>query len=637
MRSRYTLSRMAPLLVLTTVFAVSPGVASAQDDVAVLAVSPPDEDSQPLEEARPAGLAYEVTFTGLDGTDLADLLSQTSSLVGLKDDPPPSLLSLERRAADDRERLLTALRSAGYYDSAVVMEIDQKRTPLVVTVAVTPGPAYQYQTISITSTTGTPLPGGPYSGSDFGLVEGATALAPPVADAQGAILRRLIDAGHPFATMAERRAVVDHNIRKMDVTFVIEPGPLVRLGATRIDGLEDINENLIRGRLPFKEGDVYNPAMMDQAREQIAQLGAFDSVRVRLADEPGPDGVTPVVVTVDERLARYIGASVNYSTADGAGVKTYWGHRNLFGGAEQLRLGLEVDRLAGGSSGKVKGGTTDLPDLRFSANFRKPDFLAYRQTLVLNFEVVADEPPAYQRVATIASVELERMFTDHLTVSYGVRAERGRVRTNARTYQTALVGVPLGIAWDGSNNLMNPTSGMRLSAKVTPWFPAGGDTTVPFTSVQLNGSAYYDVVGDQRYVLAGRVGLGATFGGTMSTVPPDRRFFAGGGGSVRGYGFQKAGPRDVFGDPTGGRALFEVGAEMRIKVTDTIGVVPFVDAASVYDRSFPDFSVPFKVGAGLGMRYYTGFGPLRVDVGVPLNPEKDDDRWQLYLSLGQAF
>lgn len=630
-----------PPLFLATLLLLGPGVDGRAQEGAPPAEPAADSVAPPaVEEPPQARIPYEVEVTGVEDDALRDTLNAASSLVELKGDPPPSIIGLERRAETDRERLQAALRSAGYYDARLDIRVDGAVQPAKVVVAVTPGPRYSFKTITVQGVAiagagGAALPVDA-TGDGLGLIAGEPALAQKVVDAEGELLGRLGRKGYAFAKVADRRVVVDHSDRTMDVTYTIAPGPQVRYGVTRIEGLDQVDEALVRGRLGVTEGSVHDPATLDRARQDIAKLEVFDTVRVRLAEEPGPDGVTPVIVTVAERKRRFIGAGVNYSTQDGVGAQAYWGHRNLFGGAEQLRVGVEVGRVAGSSGGTSSKGN-DLPDLRFSVNFKKPDFLAVKQSLVLNFQVVSDQPPAYSRVATVLTGSLERQINDRLTVTYGVSGERGRVETEERTYQTSYIGVPLGVAWNGADDLLNPTKGERASLQVTPWFPAGGDAKSPFTAIQVNGSYYYDLAKDGRYVAAGRVGVGSIVGASLSEISPDHRFYAGGGGSVRGYGFQKAGPRDRFDDPSGGRSLLEMGAELRIKVTDSIGVVPFVDAGTVYDSAIPDFSQPLRIGAGVGARYYTDFGPLRVDVGVPLNAPSGDARWQLYLSLGQAF
>ncbi|HYD65998.1 autotransporter assembly complex family protein [Azospirillum sp.] len=623
-RHRRSARRLAPLAAALMLAWVP---VAAQDQ-------PAPEQPPPAETDGPV-VPYEVELTGVEDGGLSDLLRGTSSLFTLKENPPPSLLGLERRAEADRERLQTALRSAGHYDAELDVRVDGAAQPARVTIAVQPGPAYRFKTVTIATADGSPVPGGPVDPGELGLTAGETARAPAVVDAQSRLIAEMAKRGYAFAKVPDRRAVVDHSDRRMDVTYTLDPGPITRFGEAGIEGLEGVDADLIRGRLPWRPGQLYDPALVDRARTDIAKLDVFETVRVALAPEPGPDGVTPVTVVVAERKRHFIGAGVTYSTSEGFGAQAYWGHRNLFGGAERLRIGAEIGRLSAQSAGSNALETTDL---RFNVLFRKPDFLAVKQSLVLGWAVVSEQPPAYDRVGTVLSALLEREVSDQLTVSYGVSWDRSKEETTDRSYQSSLIGVPLTLNYNGSNDLLNPTSGFRIGVQATPWIPAGGkEAERQFLSTTVSGTVYHDIAGDGRYVAAARAQVGGIVGAGLAAIPPSKRFYAGGGGSVRGYAFQKVGPRDRAGDPIGGRSLFETGIELRIKVTDTIGVVPFVDAGAVYDRAFPDFSQPLRVGAGIGLRYYTDFGPLRVDVGFPLNRERDDSTWQLYLSLGQAF
>ncbi len=159
---------------------------------------------------------------------------------------------------------------------------------------------------------------------------------------------------------------------------------------------------------------------------------------------------------------------------------------------------------------------------------------------------------------------------------------------------------------------------------------------VPFVKFRGEGSAYYSLDTDGRFVLAGRTVAGSIVGADLAEIPADRRFYAGGGGSVRGYAYQGIGPRDARGQPTGGLSLLEGSVEMRFAVTEKFGIVPFVDAGTVSTKAFPDFS-EVRAGAGVGIRYLTPFGPLRVDAAVPLNPGPGDPDFGIYAGIGQAF
>jgi translocation and assembly module TamA len=572
---------------------------------------------------------YEVTLTGVEDGSLRDLLQGTATLFRLNEEPPPSPVGLRRRADADRERIQTALRSVGYYDGKVEIEVDTSVEPAKVNVAVTTGPAYTFNRITVAGAGGVALQGAPITAADLGIQVGETALAAKVVDAENRAINRLSERGFAFAHIAERKAVVDHETRTMDVTYIIDPGPLTRYGDVRVQGLDDVTEQLVRNRIPWKPGEEYHPKDIEDARLAISNLGTFSSVRVGLDREPGPDGVTPVTVTVAERPRRVIGAGFSYSTEDGLATNAYWQHRNLFGGAEQLRLSAILGRI----------GENDPKDIeaRLNANFRKPDFLTLNQSLILDAALIRERPDAYDRDAVVLSALLERKLSDALTVSGGVSLEQSSVTDNLEgTTDSTLFGVPLHVVYDGSNDLLNPTRGFRSDLLVTPYKQIGGQGSI-FTIARLTNSAYYDFAGDGRFVAAGRFSLGTVFGSSTADIPADKRFYAGGGGSIRGYGYQDVGPRNAAGEPTGGRSLIEVGAEMRVKVTDTIGIVPFIDGGNVYDAPTLDFSEQLRWGAGIGVRYYTGFGPLRVDVAVPLNKRPEDASWQLYISIGQAF
>lgn len=625
--------RASPWIVTAVAAALALPVLVLADDEGIPApAATPAPAGESSDEPPEPAASYTVTLTGVADDGLRGVLEQSSALFSLKDSPPPSLIGLERRADTDRERLGAALRSAGYYDARLAIAIDRATTPLAVTLTVDTGPIYRFKTLTLETANGAPLPGPAITADSLGLPPGEEARGPAVVAAQTRLTDGLVAAGYAFAKVTDRRVVVDHSDRTMDVTFIVDPGPLVRFGPVTVEGVKDVDPALIRGRIPWKEGDVYDPARVTAARTDIAKLETFEMVRVALADQPGPDGVTPVTVMVSERKQHFIGAGVTYTTADGFGLNGYWGHRNLFGGAEQLRLSVDIARL---SARSASSGGLDKTDFTFGATFRKPDFLTPHQSLVLSFTAVTDNPPAYGRDAVILSGVVERVLSERLSVSAGLTAERARLTVTDGEVQSALFGVPLAAKYDASNDLLNPTEGYRITGSLTPWFPMGGDTQSSFVEARATGSAYWGL--SDAAVLAGRLSLGSITGAGLSAIPPHRRFYAGGGGSVRGFAFQKAGPRDSADKPTGGRSLAEAGVELRYKITDTIGVVPFVDAGGVYDSAFPDFSTPFRVGAGLGVRYYTPFGPLRVDVGFPLNPQSGDARWQLYLSLGQAF
>lgn len=599
---------------------------------AVLAQDPP---AAPNHAAQTAATAYAVVFddAGLDG-ETADLLRRASNLTALADQPPETAAGLDRRIAADKARLESALRSQGYYAAAVGISADMAAKPIALRISAAPGPRYKF---GATRLEWAPAP----AESDLAevaakaakLPDGDPALAAKVLAAQEELLAALRAAGYPFAAV-DRQAVVDHDRKIMETSFVARPGPAARFGATTLAGDSGVADGLILGRIPWREGDRYRPDLLDKARKDVAALGTFDGVAAIPDLSQGAAGVVPVTVRAEPRLRRFIGASALYSSDEGFGVRAWWGHRNLFGGAERLRVDFATARLG---TSTVKAGGLDKTDFQLGAQLEVPDFLVRGQNLQLYFRAVSENPAAYTRRGQLAGVGLERRFSERLTGKLAVEQDASFVETNTTDYRVALVGVTGAAAWDSSDNPLDPTRGYRLTAELGAWTPFAGSGAKAFGLASVEGRAYHDLFGDGDAVLAGRLGLASLTAQKLSDVPPHRRLYAGGGASVRGYAAQMAGPRDALGDPTGGLSRIDAGAEVRVKVAESIGVTPFIDAALVGDSSLGGFDDGVRAGAGLGVRYYTDFGPLRADLAFPFGRESNDSLLQLYISFGQAF
>ncbi|MEM9682575.1 MAG: BamA/TamA family outer membrane protein, partial [Pseudomonadota bacterium] len=366
--------------------------------------------------------------------------------------------------------------------------------------------------------------------------------------------------------------------------------------------------------------DAFDQRKLNAARTALNRTGLFSSVRITMAESVNPDGTLPVTMTVAESPHRTIGAGVRYSTDIGPGGDVYWEHRNILGRNEQLRLtvtGAQIEQI-----GRV--------------NFRKPAFLEREQALLASGEIANRNTDAFDQQTIGGTVSLERPLFEEWRGSAGVSASYDILEDNDGKERVKLFGLPLTAMRSTADDPLNPTRGTVLDLSATPYTGASSKA-LHFLRMSAGGSAYYSIDRKSRFILAGRTRVGSIVGESASDVPADKRFYAGGGGSVRGYEFQKVGPLDSDGDPIGGRSLFEVSGELRIRLFDQFGIVPFVDGGTVTEQSFPSFDERFLWAAGLGLRYYTGFGPLRLDVAFPINGREEDDFFQFYVSFGQAF
>ena len=591
----------------------------------------------PPEAEEEARLRYEVTFPETGDEALDSALRRASRLEQLRESVPVDADGLIARALNETSAIRDALRSEGYYDGSgtvtlagaapdapgLSQRLAASPEPIPVVVTVRPGPQYRMAPVTLLAQPpGTPL-------ADAGTVEleaGSPARAQPVVDAQGALLENLRNSGHPSPEVT-RRVIVDHDTRLMEVTFRVTPGPVANFAMPEVTGQQRVDDRLLSNVVRPMEGQLYSRDRIDRTRRDLMGLGVFSTVRARAAERLDETGALPVTYTVVERPRRAIGFGAAYETRYGPTFSTFWEHRNLFGGAERLRIEGEINRLGTGGGTSNAGG-------RLGANLRDPWFMGVNQTLIYDIAVLRERLDAYDRDAFTAAITLERPLTDHLTLSAGPLGEISRVTQDDVTTNYQLLGAMGQLRWDNVDNQLNPTRGFRAAGLVSPIY--NFTDSAMFTRLRAQASTYIDFTGDGGSILALRGVVGSIVGATQNSVPQDKRFYAGGGGSVRGYAFQSIGPRTRNNEPRGGLSLVEGSIELRQRISGPIGMAAFVDAGSVGTDPTPEFS-NVKVGAGVGVRYLTPIGPLRADIAVPLNRESGDDAFGLYIGIGQAF
>ncbi len=355
-------------------------------------------------------------------------------------------------------------------------------------------------------------------------------------------------------------------------------------------------------------------------------------MRVRAAERLAGQSQLPVTFEVQERPLHVVNLSAGWSTDLGATAGVSWTDRNLFGNAERLTLSATASNL---------GGTASVqPGYNIGAELAFPDLGSRGQTLRLSVVALRQFLQAYDQTAFKAGIGVERPLFDGWIGSIGTSYEREQITQEFVTREYTLFGLPIGLRRDASNSLLDPTQGWRVAANITPTLPVGAGSS-KFLIAQIAGSTYLDLADfgladPGRSVLALRGLAGGISGATVFEVPADQRFYAGGSNTVRGFRYQSIGPQFADGNPTGGTSVSAGSVEFRQRFGDSLGAVMFVDAGQVGTNSNP-FSGQMRMGVGVGARYYTIIGPVRVDVAVPVNREPGGDSFELYLGLGQAF
>ncbi len=602
-----------------------------------LGVAWPDLSVRDPLEVAPAGIdvstgedpRYSVALEGV--ADLPQVRERFDGLSVLRreDGKPANAAQIDRRARDDVDLLDTILRSEGYYDATVLTDVRPSSTEgrLLVTLTATPGPRYKFSDVTING-----LPAA--SSTDYKAAYGVMADKPVVAEeviaGQSSLTEKLMRTGYPFAKVGEPAVVVDHETRNAQLDLDVTTGLKRNFGAIRLNGGKPpFNAKHAEVIARWSPGDLYDQYLVDDFKRAVVATGLVSQVRVNPVEGSAP-GTVDLDTTLDPAPFRTVAGEVGYGTGEGARVEASWQHRNLIQpeGAVTFR------------------GVAGTREQLFGATLRMGNF--GRRDQVLNARVLAshDSLAAYDATSFELAGSLERQTTiiwqkpwayslgAELIASAERNVDPARGALVSRTFFIA--ALPLTLAYDGSDSLLDPTRGYRLAGRVSPEASIQG-RAFGYVRAQLDGS-YYQPLG-AKLVIAGRVRIGVTAGASRDSIAPSRLYYAGGGGSVRGYGYQLIGPRNALDQPIGGRSLAEFSIEARVRLPffgGNFGVVPFIDAGNIYASSYPTFQ-GLRIGAGAGLRYYSNFGPIRIDVGTPLGRRPGESPIAVQVSLGQAF
>jgi translocation and assembly module TamA len=569
--------------------------------------------------------AYRVELSGDMNAELREVLLFVSETLALQDRPPPTPEMLERRARADIPLMQRALRSEGYYDGQVQVHVDHDVAPPLVLFQVQTGPAYVLHAVHFDD----PKPKQEHdfpapSPATVNLILGQRAQAPKIEQGIARLRDHLREYGHPFATVGLGEIIVDHKTRSMTVHYTFDPGPRVFFGPVLIQGRERASTDYILGKVPWVEGQPFRASLLDTLRTRLMRGGLFTMVKVSHPDKFQPDTFfneqqLPVTITVVERVPRTIKAGLTYETDTGLGTVLDWEHRNLFGDAQHLytRLILAEKKQM------------------FSSGYRMANFLAQGQSLEFSGEIGQQETDVFDEKGLAVGVAIVRQLNLAWTASLGARYRFSETTQFGETQTYGLFSVPGELVWDKRDDVLNPTQGWRAFIKAEPYI----DTLEPGTRFfKLSGglSTYVSMLPEDRLVLAARGSLGSIMGETVRNLPPDERFYAGGGGSIRGYAYQSIGPEEN-GRVVGGRSMVESSLELRLRLKNNFGLVAFLDGGQVFPESRLQWRDDFFWGAGLGVRYFMDFAPIRLDVAFPLNKRDKDSAFQVYISIGQAF
>ncbi len=571
--------------------------------------------------AQANGFNVSVRIDGVPKGELLDTLIASSSSMAEGGGKQEEIGRVMARARDDKGLFEKILRSYGYYRPRVQIRVGKGSgaDQIELFFSIIPGPLYRLEEVTFIWNVAHPIPQGV---SLKGVHPGQGVNAGKIIGAEEALINELHEKGYPFAKALPREVTIDHASRAGVLIYRVDQGPSATFGETTFVGIEGIDPVYLSHRIPWRQGEPVRLSALEEFRKRLEATSLFSRVKVGHKEAPDETGHLAVTATTLQRATRTISAGVYYRSDDKLGAKAGWEHRNFTGHADRLRFRADVSAL------RREG----------SFDYRLPEFYDERLSLNLN-GIAADESTiAYTSRYQDGSVSIDVRVIPWLTVGIGGGGRRGETTTKATGKAfNYLLGYGIAFATiDQTDVPLDPAWGLRMNGWAEPYYgESEGD--ISFLKARGDGELFVTYAPDGwSATLALRGELGALFGADFDRVPPDLRYYAGGAGSIRGYPYQSVGP-ELNDIPTGGRSVLAGSVEGRFRFGPAWGAVLFLDGGAAYKGETPDYETAPLFGAGIGVRYTTGFGPVRVDIAVPLSRRESDPPFQVYVGLGQAF
>jgi len=581
-----------------------------------------------------AATAQDVSLNAPGADDSLLTLLKDASLsrsVGDEEDPQPQDYVAAARA--DYRRLLTALYAAGYYSGTISIKVNGTEAanlaPLAapkqidtIDIAVVPGPLFTFGVASVAPLApGTELPEGFATGED--------AKADVIRQASSNARTAWRNQGYAKVEAAGQQIVARHNDNELDASVTIAPGPKLTFGALTVTGNDKVRTSAITRIAGLPTGEVYDPEELTESARRLRETGAFDSVALTEADDIGPNDTLPITVAIAESKPRRIGVGLEYSTVEGIRTSAYWMHRNFFGGAENLRFDAEVAGIGGGTGGI---------DYSLSTALKIPAIYGPDTDLTATAEISREDEPDYLIDSASTEVLVSRLITKDLEIEGGFGLLTAKEVTDLGTRNYTLLTAPLSVTYDKRDSETNAKNGYYIKATGTPFLSVAGGSSG--ARGYLDGRGYYSFGTDDHFTIAARGQVGTLIGTDEADAPADYLFYSGGSGTVRGEGYKSLGlDQTVDGETitTGGTSFAGAQLEARVGITDAISVVGFYDYGYVGGSATPLTDGADQSGVGLGVRYDTGIGPIRLDVGTPASGDDQFKSVEVYIGIGQAF
>jgi translocation and assembly module TamA len=564
------------------------------------------------------GSAYQVCFEGNVSLEIKDAIESISQLLNEKSHPPPTFFTLKKRAESDKKTVIQLLHAFGFYEADVSLIFLGEFPDTTIRLQIFPGIQYCFGPPAIVNEENMSME---FCLSNLSLKGGLPARSDVILESEEKIFETLAANGFPLARILKREVVVDQDSKLVFVKYIVNSGPLAYFGPLCVQGLKKLRPQFVKRRVMWRKGQLYNPHFVECTDTYLQESGLFSYVVILPADTVDPQGNLPMLIQLEEKKFRHIGAGVSYSTDESAGALLQWGHDNLTGWGDAFSFVGEYSEV-------IK---------RATFLYGMPDFYGRNQDLLYSLELRREDAPGFIEREASFLVRISRKINNCFSFNYGGRYEKLLSTKSDNDENYNLLSLPVQIRWDTSNRLLSPTSGTTIAYFATPYQAIIGED-IFFFRQELFAATYQPITAKGGILMALSAQLGSIVGQTTLNIPAPKRFYAGSSTSLRGYKYLSVSPLDDR-KPLGGRSLMIFQIEPRFRIYwEKLYFATFYDIGNVFDSPFPNFYEKLLRSWGVGIRYLTPVGPFRLDIAFPIDKRKGIDKsFQIYASIGQTF
>lgn len=563
-------------------------------------------------------ISYDVEFIGLKDKTILKKLKEIS-IFSDREIPRGGINSLRYKAKENIPEILEIFKSYGYFDATISFDVEREKKGTVLYIFLDPGVRYKVRYYKIET-----IPEGKGDKIDLeklGIYIGSPTTSKDLLDAKDKILSYFSQISYPLASIKKYDIIADYRTKTISVDTLVDLGPFASFGETFIAGLKTVKSRYIYRKITWEEGKPFSPKDVRETQKRLTGTNLFSSVIIKHPPSINEEGLLPMEIYLSEAKHQNISFGANYATVDGFGYTVGWSHHNLRGMGEVLSLQADISKRA----------------YLGSITYKKPDFIFYDQALVTRAFATREKIRAYLAYTYGILGRLDHKISPRLKYSYGVLGEYIEVTHSANNNKFDLIGLPFYVRYNTSGSILDPTEGFGITYFLSPYAKMQKRRHL-FLKQKIVGELYIPTKKNKKIVLAFRLQLGSIVGASLYKIPMTKLYLGGSNEDLRGYRYKTVSPRDQNGKIIGGKSVIYLTFEPRLRISKRIGIVPFLDLGNVRRGSFPSLHGKWRKSVGVGLRYFSFFGPLRFDVGFPLDKYKrKDPSYRIYVSIGQTF